>query len=163
MKWNTWMTLILICKNYKCFITLRMNLLVFQTIHYLATTWLSYHLLYIVKLLTLYRKVIKGSTAQKPSFNQKYGFHDPRINEKVETAVKCCLACQLSSYDNNSSKEPLQNVWNASWSVGELERTLLWTAPNRRIPIRYHRWALTISNLWDRQIISSKQHHTSVP
>ena len=43
-----------------------MNLLVIQTMYYLEAMWLSYHLLYLVKLLTLHMKVIRGSTTQTP-------------------------------------------------------------------------------------------------
>ena len=48
----------------------------------------------------------QGINRTKAFIRSKVWF--PRINEKVETAMKCCLACQSSTYDNNSSKEPLQ-------------------------------------------------------
>lgn len=48
----------------------------------------------------------QGINRTKAFIRSKVWF--PRINEKVEAAVKSCLACQSSTYDNNSSKEPLQ-------------------------------------------------------
>ena len=48
----------------------------------------------------------QGINRTKAFIRSKVWF--PRINKKVETAVKCCLACQSSTYDNNSSKELLQ-------------------------------------------------------
>ncbi|XP_020911868.1 uncharacterized protein K02A2.6 [Exaiptasia diaphana] len=48
----------------------------------------------------------QGMSRTKAFIRSKVWF--PRINEKAETAVKNCIACQASSYDNSSSKQPLQ-------------------------------------------------------
>lgn len=48
----------------------------------------------------------QGMSRTKAFIRSKVWF--PRINEKVEAAVKSCIACQASTYDNNSAKEPLQ-------------------------------------------------------
>ena len=57
----------------------------------------------------------QGMNRTKAFIRSKVWF--PRINEKVETAVKNCIACQASSYDNSSSKEPLQmsDMPNGPW------------------------------------------------